>query len=110
MISFDKSTLHVNGVTHDLPYEIDEVFECKGNIIVLFKPNAKQDKTTNFPNLVCYSKVGNMVWTASLPTNERMDRYYKISSHNPLIVHSVCSFTCEIDCRTGNIIKKTFYK
>jgi hypothetical protein len=110
MISFTNKKLELNGVMLDMPYEIHDAFEYDDHVIVLFKPGASKDRSKSFPNLRSYDQQGREVWSAGLPTSEHMDRYYKISSREPLVVHSVCSYTCEIDPDTGKIIKRTFYK
>ena len=53
---------------------------------------------------------GEIAWVAELPTEKKMDVYYKISHRKPLIAYSFSSYECEIDINNGKIIRKEFDK
>ena len=110
MSIFKDQIILIEDKKYVLPYRIRDAFFSDGNAIVLFQPSEEKERGVCFHNLRCYNREGDEIWTAELPTNEGMDRYYKISSQAPLVAYSVCSFACEIDIATGKIKTKTFFK
>lgn len=103
VIVIDERRLH-------LPYKIKEAHEISNNILILFAPGEFKSEEKAFNNLHYYDRQGRMLWVAELPTDEPMDRYYKIKSIDPIIAYSVCSYSCNIDPSTGKIIESKFYK
>ncbi|QPJ63677.1 MAG: hypothetical protein G3M70_02010 [Candidatus Nitronauta litoralis] len=81
-------------------------------------PNENLGKEEQFKNLFGYNLEGKQLWVAELPTSKKADVYYKIKKKRntlspwtfSLIAYSFCSYECEIDIKTGKIIKSVFYK
>src|SRR5262245_13198964 len=82
-------------------HPVVDAFQEKDKIVILLDPDSYRSKFGQFPNLIAVRENGQRVWTAQLPTAESGDRYYRISSTNPLIAYSVRSYSCEIDTTTG---------
>lgn len=110
MITFSEKQIVIDGKAFDLEYTIVDAFEFNNLVVVLFDPDDYTLKFGQFANLLAINAAGKHIWTAELPTTASGDRYYKIASKQPLIVYSVCSYECEIDCATGRIVKSTFFK
>jgi hypothetical protein len=110
MIGYDGNTLTIDGKSYDLEHRIVDAVECQGGVAVLFDPAAYTAKFGQFANLVGLSCEGAKLWTAELPSTTSGDRYYKLVRDDKLRAASVYSFICDIDPRTGRIIRKEFLK
>ena len=110
MIAYTKNRLEIDGETWTLEFSVLDAFEFCDGIIVLFHPDEGIKMSGQFANLVCLAKTGEKKWVAELPTVKSADAYYRISSREPLVVNSFCSYRCEIDLSTGKIIQKRFTK
>ena len=110
MISFTHRTLRAGATTIECPYPIHEARLCGHIIVVLFDPSAAPTKGVQFANLYAYDEDGQQLWVAEMPTTVSADAYYKIISTSPLVVYSMASYECEIDTRTGKLLRKAFYK
>lgn len=92
--------------------------EKSDKVLVLFDPDSylldqeyKDMRRRGAPairNLIAIRKTGEQLWEAEMP--EAADYYYRIVSHNPLMVYSFSSYKCEIDLASGAIIRKEFSK
>lgn len=117
-IYFYEDTMCINKKTLKLNFAIEYAFRYKKYIIILYKhgefAKSKNERAYDlmfpFRNLVAIDFEGNEIWKAELPTDKKMDCYYRIVKHKPLIVDSVCSYECKIDLETGKIIDKVFFK
>ena len=110
-VEFLGDTLIVDSRRRTMPNPIDDAFALGELIILLFAPDSIPGSFGQFPNLVAIdSATGQQVWQAELPTSYTGDRYYKISSHDPLVAYSVKSFVCTIDPATGRVVDKEFVK
>jgi hypothetical protein len=77
----------------------------------LADPQYKAERRAGAPafcNLLAYSRAGELLWQAELP--ESSDYYYFLSSAEPLLANSFSSYRCELDAKTGAIVKKVFFK
>jgi|HubBroStandDraft_1064217.scaffolds.fasta_scaffold04103_8 hypothetical protein len=110
IINFVERQLSIEGVQHQLTFPIDDAFEYNGMVIVLFDPDSPAEDFRPFHNLIAVDPSGQQKWEAELPTSSPGDRYYRISSKNPLTVYSAQSYDCVIDPSTGRIVTKTFTK
>ena len=110
MITSSGSSILIDGKLLELEYPVEDAFEWKGNIIVLFNPDAYTESFGQFSNLVAIRPMGERLWTAELPTTTNGDRYYKVVSRDPLIACSIYSEECEIDSATGRIKARRFFK
>ena len=110
MISYDGSTVTVDGQTYQLDYRVADAIEYADRVVVLFDPDAYTAKFGQFANLVALSREGKKLWTAELPTTTSGDRYYRLVHRGTLQASSVYSFVCDIDPRSGRILRKEFVK
>ena len=83
-VSHSGNTLLVNGRSNCLEYPVVDLFVEADKIIVLFDPDAYSAKSGQFRNLIAVSVDGEKIWEADLPSTSSGDRYYQISSRNPL--------------------------
>lgn len=109
MISFQENTVDVAGNSFEVEYPIQDVKVVNELVLVLYKPDAFKGGG-QFRNLVAFTKQGEKKWLAELPTTNSMDAYYQFISESPLVVNSYCSFRCELDVATGEILNKEFFK
>lgn len=117
-ISFNKSTLFIDGHALEMPWEILDAADGGGKVFVLFDPdsylldpNYKKMRRSGLPaikNLIAYAYDGSVLWSADLPAES--DYYYKIISIDPLIVNSFSSFACKINTLNGSIEGMNFFK
>lgn len=110
MIAIRDAKLFLDGKLIDLEYPILDAHEYDDLIVVLFDPDANIRKWGQFHNLIALSKNGERLWEAERPTTETGDSYYAVTSWTPLVALSLRSYECEIDPKTGVIIKWLFYK
>ena len=103
-------TLTIGARSVELNYPIREAWGIDGGVVVLFDPDAETRGFGQFQNLICLDREGRLLWRADLPTSITGDRYYRVSSRDPLIVYSVKSWECTIDASTGRITKKDFFR
>jgi hypothetical protein len=109
-VRFVERELFIEDIRHELQFPIDDAFEQGGLVVVLFDPDSPADSYRPFHNLVAVDSDGRVRWEAELPTSNPGDRYYKISSHEPLVAYSTQSYDCVIDISTGRIVSKEFTK
>lgn len=110
MIAYEGNTLTIDGNPYELEHRVIDAVECKDIVVVLFDPDAYKAKYGQFPNLVAVSRAGKRLWTAELPTTTSGDRYYRLVNGEGLRAASVYSFICEIEPKTGRILRKQFIK
>lgn len=109
-INFAGNTVFIGDKTVTLEYPVMSAFENKGRIFVLFDPDSFVESFGQFHNLIALDATGNKIWDAQLPTSTSGDRYYQLTSIEPLIADSIYSFTCTLDHESGRILNKEFYK
>lgn len=110
MIGYNENTITVDGKSYELEHRVADAIEYKDRVVVLFDPEDYTDKFGQFPNLIAISHDGKKLWTAELPTTTSGDRYYRIVRGESLRAASIYSFVCDIDPRTGKIVRKDFVK
>jgi hypothetical protein len=110
IVTFVEQQLSIDGGKHELPFPIDEAFEYDGLVVVLFDPDSPAETFRPFRNLIALDASGHQQWEADLPTSNPGDRYYKVTSKDPLTACSTQSYDCVIDVSTGRIMVKTFTK
>jgi len=110
MISYDGNMLTADGKSYELEHRVADAIESNDRVVVLFDPDAYTAKFGQFPNLIAVSREGTKLWTAELPTTTSGDRYYRLIRGESLRAASIYSFVCEIDPRTGRILRKEFVK
>ena len=109
-VSFSGNSLIVGECSWQVEYPILQAIPIGERIIVLYDPDAHQEKFGQFPNLVAFNHKGEKLWAAQLPTNESGDCYWRIYVKDGLMADSFKSFSCQIDEASGNIQSKVFYK
>lgn len=109
-VTFLERELFIEGIRYEMQFPIDDAFEQGGSVVVLFDPDSPVESYRPFHNLVSVDSEGRVRWEAELPTSNPGDRYYKISSREPLIAYSTQSYDCVIDPSTGRILSKEFTK
>jgi len=109
-IRYVERGLFIDGTLHELPYPIDNAIEYEDSMVILFDPNSADEGNGWFHNLVSFDHLGQVMWTAELPTTDPGDRYYKVPSSDPLTAYSVRSYDCIIDRHTGRILERIFTK
>lgn len=109
-VTFVGKQLTVGSQTIEFEYPIADAFLHERGIIILFDPDSYKSRFGQFQNLICIQTNGDRIWTADLPTTTSGDRYYRITSREPLVALSVQSFECNIDPATGRIVSQEFFK
>ena len=117
-VSWQADTLVIDGRPFSFAYPIREAFDLDNKIIVLLDPNAylnvpsygkeRRRGKNALRNLLAVTADGEMLWEAEFP--EQVDYYYEVSSRSPLTALTFSSFRCEIDPRTGRIVRMEFLK
>lgn len=110
MISYEEKILIVDGESYELEHRVVDAIESNDRVVVLFDPDAYTAKFGQFPNLIAISRNGRKLWTAELPTTTSGDRYYRLVRGESLRAASIYSFVCDLDPRTGRILRKEFVK
>jgi hypothetical protein len=103
-------TVLSDGRRFDFEHPVQEAWWWEDLLIVLFDPDAHSERFGQFPNLVAVDVNGTRRWVAELPTTTTGDRYYRIASREPLVAYALSSHDCEIDLRTGRIVRREFTK
>lgn len=117
-VSWQADTLVIDGRPFSLVYPIREAFALDNEIIVLLDPNAylndpsyskeRRRGKNALRNLLALTTDGEMLWEAEFP--EQVDYYYEVSCRSPLTALTFSSFRCEIDPKTGRIVRMEFLK
>jgi hypothetical protein len=63
-------------------------------------PKAQQAR-----NLMAFNLDRELLWIAEHPTRQQTDAYVSISQEEPLIVSNFAGLECEIDLKSGKILK-----
>lgn len=109
-VIFAGNTLTVDDKSVTMEFAIREAFEIDHVIVVLLDPDADLGTQSQYKNLIGLNANGEILWHADLPTVRQSDVYWRIASRSPLIASSFSSYDCEIDVRTGKVIRADFYK
>lgn len=109
-VVFSGSSLRYGKLEITLPHPVSDAFEDHGVIVVLFDPDEIAGTENRFKNLWAYSASGKKLWEAELPTKRGADVFYRITNKAPLLVNSFSSHECEIDLKTGELLRADFYK
>ena len=117
-ISFQGSTLLIDGKPIQQPWTVLDAIEHADKIFVLFDPDSyllnssykilRRQGAPVIRNLIAIDKNGRKLWDGELP--DTSDYYYRICSAMPLVVNSFSSFRCEIDTYSGKIKSREFVK
>ena len=100
----------MDGQRWELEYPIADASRIGDQVVVLYHADARRETFGQFRNLVAFDLRGRRCWEAELPTNESGDCYVRIASIEPLRADSWKGFECELDSRTGFIVRRTFLK
>lgn len=112
-VTHDGDTVKIDGKPLRMDYIVRDAFWTGGQVIVLLDPRGFLDdpaygarKRSRDPvqNLRAYSPSGKLLWQAEQP--ELDDHYYMIESHEPLVALSFSAFRCDVDPKTGRILKR----
>ena len=113
-VTYDGDIIRIDGKPTRMNYMVRDAFWAHDKAIVLLDPNAYLDVPTYHAqrkkprrpahNLHAYSPSGELLWQAEQP--ELSDHYYLIESHDPLVALSFSAFRCNLDPKTGKILKK----
>lgn len=109
MITIEDRAVRVDGRTIELEHGVEQAIEVDDLILVLYRPTDLHRPSGSFRNLEAYTRRGERVWTAELPTTSS-DAYYRIVGSDPVTALSRTSFRCVIDRETGRIVEKEFYR
>ena len=117
-VTFDGDIIRIDGRPKRMNFMVRDAFWAHDRAIVLLDPNAYLDVPTYHAqrrkprrptqNLHAYSPSGELLWQAEQP--ESSDHYYLIESHEPLVALSFSAFRCDLDPKTGKILRKTNVK
>ena len=102
--------LIIDGEKVELEFPAIDVRDLGDVVVVLLDPDSRRGKFGQFANLVAFDRQGELAWRAELPTTTSANCYYRIQSSDPLIADSFCSYRCQLDPRSGEIVAKEFYK
>lgn len=89
---------------------VKQEFKLGERRIVLFDTDDICPLAGQSPNLVCFSKEGEIDWIAELPTSGTGETYYQVLSVNPLVADSFFSRRCTINKENGRIVEQEFLK
>ena len=113
-VTYEGDILRVSGHPTRMDYMIRDAFWAHGRAVVLLDPDAYLDnpaygaqrRRSRKPvrNLRAYSPAGELLWQAEQP--KLADHYYRIESREPLVALSFSAFRCDIDPKTGRILRK----
>jgi hypothetical protein len=111
-VSHDGDMLRIDGKPVRMEHMVRDAFWADGKAVVLLDPDAFLDapggarKRPRDPvkNLRAYETSGALAWEAQQPEHD--DHYYKIESREPLVALSFSAYRCDIDLKTGRILRK----
>lgn len=109
-VSFTGSTLTVDDRSIPMDHPIREAFALDSVVVVLLDPDADPGRQDQYRNLMTIAANGDILWRAELPTGRQSGVYWRVASRNPLVASSFSSYDCEIDVRTGKIVRAEFYR
>lgn len=106
---FTGNVLCFDGRSWEMEWEIADCRLAEDLLVVLFSHSAGP-RWRQFRNLQAFSKDGRRIWTAEHPTSETADCYVAITSMDPFTAWSFAGYSCQIDARTGRLVRAEFVK
>ncbi len=111
-VSHEGDILKIDGKSVRMDFMVRDAFWSGGKAVVLLDPGAFLDepsgtrKRSRDPvrNLRAYEPSGKLLWEAEQP--EVDDHYYLIESREPLVALSFSAFRCDLDLKSGRILRK----
>lgn len=108
--SFNNRSLLIGSKTIEQRAKVIDARENCGLIVVFLDGDEKELRKERFQNIRAYTLDGQLAWDADLPSEHPADAYWSISFGNPIVAMSFSSHKCEIDPKTGKIVRAEFYK
>ena len=111
-VSHDGDIIKIDGKPVRMEYLVRDAFWADGKAIVMLDPGVFLDepggtrKRSRHPvkNIRAYAPSGELQWEAEQP--ELDDHYYLIESREPLVALSFSAYRCDLDLKSGKILKK----
>ncbi len=109
-IEFQNKELIIDGVKFDLAQTIENVRIIENLAVVIFKYDNDVPRYRQFNNCQAFDTNGTLVWTAEHPTNTTADFYVGFMDSKDNKLWNFSCFICELDFKTGKLIKADFTK
>ncbi len=117
-VTHDGDIVRIDGKPTRMEYMVRDAFWAGDRAVVLLDPHAflddpafgvaRRKSRDSVHNLRAYSPSGELLWQAEQP--EADDHYYKIESRAPLVALSFSANRCDIDLKSGRILRKKSLK
>lgn len=104
------NTIYYRNRQIKLDYFIGSAYKIMNKIIIRFDVTKDIINKSDFHNIICINLYGGIIWEAELPSNESTTLYYDIYKYFPRIIAHSLSYDCEINIKTGKIIRKKWIK
>jgi len=112
VVAHDGDIIRIDGKPVRMEYLVRDAFWADGKAIVMLDPGVFLDepggtrKRSRHPvkNIRAYAPSGELQWEAEQP--ELDDHYYLIESREPLVALSFSAYRCDLDLKSGKILKK----
>jgi len=111
-VSHEGDILKIDSKSVRMDFMVRDAFWSGGKAVVLLDPGAFLDEPSGarkrsrdpVKNLRAYEPSGKLVWEAEQP--EVNDHYYLIESREPLVALSFSAYRCDLDLKSGKILRK----
>jgi len=112
IVSHEGDILKIDSKSVRMDFMVRDAFWSGGKAVVLLDPGAFLDEPSGarkrsrdpVKNLRAYEPSGKLVWEAEQP--EVNDHYYLIESREPLVALSFSAYRCDLDLKSGKILRK----
>lgn len=108
-VSWSGKVVRVGDREWMVPYPVVDARRV-GDVVVVLYDYMAGPRHCQFQNLEGYDEGGRRLWTAAHPTNMTADAYVSISTDKGLRAWNFACYECELDPRTGRLVKAEFTK
>ena len=109
-IEFENKILKIDGRLFELDYQIRDARIIDNLAIVIYRFDDSVPRHRQFNNCQAYNDKGELIWTAEHPTNTSADFYIEFMDSKPNKLWNFGCFVCELDFKTGKLLKADFTK
>jgi hypothetical protein len=108
-LSVDGHRVTVGDLRLNLPFPVADALLVGDRIVVLYE-YMSEPRSKQFRNVESFGLNGRRLWVAQHPTSASSDVYTQFVSPDPLQLSNFAGFLCELDPRTGRLLRADFNK
>ncbi|WP_320051766.1 hypothetical protein [uncultured Acetobacteroides sp.] len=109
-LDFKDKFLRIDDKELEMEFSIKDARIIDNKAIVIFDFNDLVPKHRQFNNCRAFDNNGDLIWIAEHPTNTSADFYVEFMDSKSNKLWNFSCFICQLDYKTGRLIKSEFTK